>query len=200
MNVQEVADILGISGDTVRRDTKRYAVHLSPTANPPGGQVRVYTEHDLRIMLHIRTLADSGMQHREIADRLGRLQAEGYSGLPDLPPDLTSSSPQTMPVEAARTAATAAVLKYEYDRAMVDLESFKRRVAELETELEQARTQTAQDTKRIHELELQLEKARAVVSSYTVHGAVINPFLLLGLILVVAVILVVVLLVIGRML
>jgi DNA-binding transcriptional MerR regulator len=71
MKVGEIAIQLGVDRNTVRNWCRRYAPHLSETANPPLGGERLLTTRDVNILTYIHTAVNDGVSHDEIAVRLG---------------------------------------------------------------------------------------------------------------------------------
>lgn len=71
MKVGEIAKQLGVTTNTVRNWCRRYAESLSESANPPGGGERLFTTQDVNVLAYIQSAMNEGMNHAEIAVRLG---------------------------------------------------------------------------------------------------------------------------------
>ena len=71
LKVGEIAKQLGVTTNTVRNWCKRYAEHLSYSANPPGGGERLFNTQDVNVLTYIQSAMNEGMNHHEIAVRLG---------------------------------------------------------------------------------------------------------------------------------
>lgn len=55
-NVTQAARYAGVSGTTIRGWAREYSDYLSPTANPPAGQARQFSEDDLAVFATVATL------------------------------------------------------------------------------------------------------------------------------------------------
>jgi len=78
--VSQTARYLGVSPATVRNYTRQFADHLSPTASPPPGQPRRFTEEDLRVMATVKSLLTEGVTYEQARRRL----ADGLHLVEDL--------------------------------------------------------------------------------------------------------------------
>ena len=180
MNISTAAEKTGQKTDTLRRWVgEHYADHFSPTARPPKGQPRVFTDEDLRLILYIAAQRDSGRLHREIQDRL----RQGVD-LPELQPD---DGALTAPTDPAAQAAVLHVLKADLDRTRADLETAQAAVINLESKLEAAIEKHGEDAETVLQLRSDLAVAQAKLE---VMGDVRDPLTVAGIVAIAAVVLV----------
>lgn len=157
MNPAELAKLVDVSGDTLRRWTKEYSEFLSPSATPPKGQTRVMTEHDQRVLLLVSNLRNAGQNKRDIKDRLAAEQKNDWETLPAIPGDWGMPSVR-MDVAASRASemATVAALQTQLQHVTQELAQAQARVTKLEQELaegrERERTLREENIEREHEL------------------------------------------------
>jgi DNA-binding transcriptional MerR regulator len=139
VNPAELAKLIEVSGDTLRRWTREYRDFLSPSATPPKGQPRIMTEHDQRVLRMVKSLRDAGQDREAIIDTLHREQLNDWAGLPPAPDDWRSSS-VSVDVAASRAneMATVAALQTQLQYVTQALEVAQNRVASLEQALEEA--------------------------------------------------------------
>jgi DNA-binding transcriptional MerR regulator len=139
VNPAELAKLIEVSGDTLRRWTREYRDYLSPSATPPKGQPRIMTEHDQRVMLLIRTLRNAGQDRDAIILTLQREQENGWSNLPPLPENWgTPTIRADVAASRASELATVAALQTQLQHVTKALEDAQRRVASLEEALAEA--------------------------------------------------------------
>jgi DNA-binding transcriptional MerR regulator len=168
MQPTTLAKILNVSSHTLRRWTGIYGRFLSPGASPAKGKPRQLSEHDIRILTFIATLREAGFDLEAIQQRLETEQANGWEGLPELPPEwLMSASTPTVPVELAASRAyeiaQMAVLRKELDHTVQTLQEAQSQVEQLRTELDALRSKTSVSEQEKHELEIKLMEAQARV-------------------------------------
>lgn len=68
--VGQVAERLAVTYPTVRNWAKRYASHLSSSANPPSGEERFFTERDINVLSYVGQCVAEKMRHDAIEDKL----------------------------------------------------------------------------------------------------------------------------------
>ncbi len=139
MNPAELAKLIDVSGDTLRRWTKEYRDFLSPSATPPKGQPRSMTEHDQRVLLMVSTLRTAGQDREAIIETLRREQENDWAGLPPIPEDWQSPAIRAdVAASRANELATVASLQTQLQHVTRALEEAQPRVAALEQSLEEA--------------------------------------------------------------
>lgn len=146
---KELAKIIGVSGQTVRRWSKDFAQYLSPTAQPKdtdGYYRRAYTLDDLRVLWTVHIASQNGALQEEIADQLaaGLLMEELPADLPlpeDEPVDMMPVSTAVEKVKALQ--AHIDFLEDEIDRLRALADSRAEQVTKAERELGDARSELA---------------------------------------------------------
>jgi DNA-binding transcriptional MerR regulator len=88
MRIQQVADRIGKHSNTVRNYARQFSAFLSP--EPSKGDIRTFTDDDVRILAFISRLSDNGMPYEDITQALKRKLDEGTPFPPVLPPPPTS--------------------------------------------------------------------------------------------------------------
>ena len=71
-STKEIADALGVSGQTIRTYTQEFAEHLSDDATPPPGGRRRFTDDDLRTLRAAKSLLDCGLTYEVVRGRLAQ--------------------------------------------------------------------------------------------------------------------------------
>ena len=108
LKVGQVAKQIGASPTWVRDNTKQFATLLSPTATPPKGGTRLYTDDDLAVLVTIKRMKAEGQDNQAI-------EASLAAGEPlDRPPDPPDSR-QDVPLQstALMSQARAEVALYQ---------------------------------------------------------------------------------------
>lgn len=107
-----------ISRATVRLYAGRYREHLSPSATPPAGEQRLFTESDVRLLRFIYGRTSTGEQHSQVEERLaaGELEAFEWQPAGEEEPhrftvEIEEDEPQTALVPVAQLKAVAALLE-----------------------------------------------------------------------------------------
>lgn len=192
MNPAAVAHYLNVAVDTIRRWTKDYQEFLTPDALPGSGRNRSFAEHDLAVLIFIAGQRSTGVDSRTIKERLASMRANGWQGLPSVPPEWYGQ--ETMPVAQAASRANElaqiAALQVELQYTREKLEAAEKRADALAaqlTTLEGSQTATAAD---LHQARLELERARGEVATlqarlgaYRLGGdKPVSPLVLIGLI------------------
>ena len=91
-----LANMVGISSSSVKLYVKRHASHFSPSANPPKGTRRYFTDDDARRMAFIASCTSQGVNHDEIAERLDAGEVAAFDWMP---PAATGQDATTNPQE-----------------------------------------------------------------------------------------------------
>ena len=210
MTSTQLATLLDTSEDTIRRWTKDYAPHLSPSANPPKGEARVYTERDVRILAYVAALRNTGNSLKTIEERLETTDLDTLPAVPgwEQPePAMIPAEQVGIALEVVQLRAALRTAEQDRDRALAGLEEAKTEVVRLKEQLGQAERDQATSIEEITQLRIQLAQAEGKVAAiegqlhaYSLGGRQLSPLVLIGLVLAMAVLLVVALLVVGRLL
>ncbi len=207
MKPTEVARIVGVSVDTVKRWLSTYPEVFSPGAIPPSGRQRVLNEHDLRVLMMIVALRDAGQSGEEVATSLKVAQDDNWRDLPPLPVGVGESIPTDLAAGRAAEMVESAVLARELQLVRQQLLEATERAEKVEDELEAMRTERRGTEAAQHALELELERARgeistlqARLSAYTLGGEKpISVALIIAATAIVVVLLVVLVFVVARL-
>lgn len=132
----QVAKVLNVSADTIRRYAELYAGHLSAAANPGPGRPRAFTEEDIATLRYILQLKAENLSAEEIADRLASGVVAAGSELARSP----TEAPPALPAEAVAALqrlsgsleSLATTLGTTVPRLQADNEEMRRRVALVE--------------------------------------------------------------------
>lgn len=84
MNPGLVARLLNISSSTLHRWADCYSAFLDSDATPQKGQARVFSEHDVRVMLLVSELRHTGASQDHIRQALQKESLEQWRNLPSL--------------------------------------------------------------------------------------------------------------------
>lgn len=134
--------MFNISSATVRKWADEFSDFLSPSANPPSGTTRRFTDEDMRVFATIIRLKDSSMVTDEVI-------AELETGTLD---DLPIQIPDEL-IEVASNSTGALILKA--------IEQFEQRLDKLENGLDKKDTEIASLNQEIGRLKALLEIERA---------------------------------------
>jgi DNA-binding transcriptional MerR regulator len=167
----DLARLLNISTPSLRRWCSDFAQYLSPSATPPKGKPRIFSEHDERVLLLIVHLREAGLEKDEIAVRLEMEQKRDWQGLPELPEEFYPSTILSIPAdqaasrayEVAQVAALQTQVQYLQQQTQelnLALQTARGRVAELETELEQLHQEGSTRERQLQEEIVQVERQR----------------------------------------
>ena len=128
-----VAQLFGVTAQTVKNWAREFETYLSPTATPQKGSRRAFTPEDLEIFALVRDYSQRGLSYEDaqVALRAGqRGEAPNSSDL------ITAESPQLITLLRAELATREQLI--ENLRSERDMERGK--VALLEKQLEQKET------------------------------------------------------------
>lgn len=147
INITALASRLNLDRMTLGRWIRRYSDYLSPPSNPRKGKSRILNETDVRVLYLIATLRDAGVDHEDIISRLDKLQADGWEGLPEIPPEWDLSIQTISTSEAASRAyelAQVAVLQSELKHVQLALEASQQREQELQLQISELESEKAE--------------------------------------------------------
>jgi DNA-binding transcriptional MerR regulator len=210
MQPKELAQLLGVTSNTIRRWCDEFHRYLSPTASPPKGKPRILAPHDQRVLHYVAGARDSGNPIETIQARLDAMQDNDWADLPDVPVEWGQRNETVAAPVAARVthdAAQIAALQRDLAHTQQQLQVATERADQLQMELDSLRDEKDADQAKIHALELDLAKVqgevqtlRARLSSYALTGDRPLPLVVLvGVTAAVVVVLVIVLLVVVRL-
>lgn len=179
MQPNDLARLMGITSNTIRRWTAEFYKYLSPQASPPKGKPRIYGEHDQRVFHFIKAARDKNKPLETIHAQLESMHADNWRGLPDIPPEWREQA-ETMPVSLAASKAydlaQMAVLQrdLEHTRAELEtaqnaLEAAQQRVIDLEGQIDAMQaSQNVTESEfqaQLHAAQLELSTARGEVEA-----------------------------------
>lgn len=168
MQPKELADLVGVTTNTIRRWCDEFHKYLTPQASPPKGKPRVLTSHDARVLQYVAAARDAGQPIEMVIARLDAMQADDWQGLPDTPPEWDQRGDTiTVPAAASRAydVAQIAVLQRDLEYTRQALEAATGRAESLLAELEAVRADKGASDSRVHALELELSAARGQVDT-----------------------------------
>lgn len=167
MQPQELATLLDVSSNTIRRWCREFHGYLTPAAHPQKGKVRALAPHDVRVLRLVAQARAAGQPHETIRATLDTLRDDGWRELPEIPPEWAQNDETiSVPAAAARAydMAQIAVLQRDLDQVRGELELARARVGELETALASAEAAGQDRDTRYHALELELAQERGRVA------------------------------------
>jgi DNA-binding transcriptional MerR regulator len=86
MTPSQLADLLGVASNTIRRWSKVYADFLTPSARPQTGKTRRFSRFDQRVLYFVAALRESpeNVDDQQVIARLKTLQDDNWRSLPEL--------------------------------------------------------------------------------------------------------------------
>lgn len=166
MKPQYVAAQLEISPSTVRAWSIEYGAFLSPTGAPGTGGHRDFTDRDLSVLNHIKSLKNSGLTTPMIHQALKALQADDWRNLPEF----NTTIDARMTVAAIPTKAAEMALDAERRSLMREIASLQERIAEIKQEAQERITSLETDNKtkadEIRNLSSRLAKAETLLGLF----------------------------------
>jgi DNA-binding transcriptional MerR regulator len=125
--------------------------------------------HDLKVFNYIATARSSGDSHEKVKEALARMQADGYTDLPDIP-DHWTIPPQDGRIALsdatgyAQEVAQLAALQVQVQTLRERLEESQERAETLQRELDHLRATHGVAESQLHGVELDLERAKADIA------------------------------------
>jgi DNA-binding transcriptional MerR regulator len=145
----QVAQLLGVSADTVRRYADQFSAHLSPSASPGKGNPRTFDEDDLAVLAYALELRRESLSLEEVAARL-------RTGVIAGPPAAIAEGSQ-----ASQAGAMGPALPEEATRALVRLaDSLEAVVVQGKERERELQAQLLEAQHRIGELEGELRAVK----------------------------------------
>ena len=143
----DVKDLFGISHQTVRRWTEEFEQYLSTNATPPEGQMRLFTEDDLKVLALVADIKNRGGTYE---DAHTMLRAGDRGEIPDAPP-----SDQQKQVVLSQLAIQNRELKQQIDTINAQKDAAEKEATELKEEVIRLQTRLEEAEKRITEFKEQ---------------------------------------------
>lgn len=166
MNPSHLANLLGISSNSIRRWSEQFSHFLSASARPAPGEPRIYTKLDAQIMHFIATKRAAHRPNEEIAERLSELRAGEWRDLPPLPenwPDMETALVPSWNIGAG-TLAQISTLQTELQFTQKQRDQALARVDTLEAEIDALRASQSATEAELSAKQTELLEARAVVA------------------------------------
>ena len=153
----ELARWLGVSPTTIRMwASLEFGRYLSPSGAGGEGRWRVFSEHDARILAYVQMLKQQGLRVEEIHAALARMQADGWQGLPDMPPAPVGVEPERLIPEKAAEK----IILSQQSAAGNHIAVLQSQIAELKSELvaerERRDSEVKELTRKLAEAETEL--------------------------------------------
>lgn len=138
------AKLAGISVSSAKNYSQQWPERFSPSANPPRGQKRSYTDADIATLRTIARLSRSGIPTEEIGAQLSEGELDDWQ--PDNAPQEAIAGPQqaaqqTTALVLAQQAVSALQTAFENERS--ERAAAMARIAELENALGRAEGELA---------------------------------------------------------
>lgn len=155
------AKIIGASVASVRAYANRFGDFLSPTATPPPGQARLFTEEDLKVLRFVKSATDGGATLDEVATRLRAGEVEGFTWSPE----------EVAQVEAqeAAQAQTALVIPQIFSQFFTQLQEAR------QAEAQEARQREADLVARLLEAERKIGQLEGQLEVIKKTGESVSP-------------------------
>lgn len=176
--VKEIADEIGVSLDTVRRYSRRFARHLSDDAAPEPGTMRLFTPADLYVLRIARQQMRSGKTYEDVDLFLGFVEV----------PKEAQEQPHSPSTDLATTAAlqqvTSALLRLTDQQERIagqitQTQALERRLDTL-TESQSRLDQITAQLDQIRQEQSQLRQATARPLYWSIVGAFVAAIIILG--------------------
>lgn len=146
MRTTEVANLLGLSPNTVRTWTWReFRSYFSPDAQGGDGSTREFSELDVQIMSHIASLTRKNLPRESIHAELSRLQAEDWQ---DLPP-IHAAPAKTLGMPVVSAEAAQRELDSERRALLREVATLQVQTERLERQLIEEREGRREDTTKL---------------------------------------------------
>lgn len=147
-SVSDVVTYYGVNVQTVRNWGARFSSYLSPGANPPRGQVREYTDDDLRVLDQIATMRRSNLSYSKIEAALSAGERGNIQNLGQPPPQKVQPNGGNTQIE------TIDRLQQFMEKAIAP---YQDHISRLETEVKDVRNDHIEAEKRGFKLEVEVE-------------------------------------------
>jgi DNA-binding transcriptional MerR regulator len=147
MKPADLANILQQAASTIRTWSREFGEYLSPTAQGGEGHHRAYTDHDLRVLAHVKTLKQEGQTVETIRATLEALRADDWRDLPVAPGDAPLRV--TAPVAMVPQQAAAAALDEQRRALLREIATLEDRVKDLAQQLSHEQAARRDDVERL---------------------------------------------------
>ena len=140
LTVADVAELLAVSGPTIRRWAGEFAPHLSSLATPPAGAQRFFTHDDVRLLLYCKRRLGLGLPVAAVLQELPTATPPTWSEVIRETGTISDDSTTTGVMIATEQVLGAFVASQarlaDHLSALVELGELRARVAELERRIE----------------------------------------------------------------
>lgn len=134
--VSNIAKRLHISAATVRNYAREFGDHLSPSATPPPGETRQFTDEDLQVLATARAMLAEGLSYEEVRERL----AQGVHLVEvEPPPEAPQQTQETALVPVAALQLYVQPYVAERDRVLAERDALLQENKDLRDELGRVR-------------------------------------------------------------
>lgn len=131
----DIKELFDISHQTVRRWTDEFESYLSSNATPPSGQMRLFTDDDIRVFALVAEVKNRGGTYE---DAHARLRAGERGVIPDEPPSEQEKQlvMSQLAIQNKKLRAQLEALTQERDEALEEIKNTREEVIRLQTKLE----------------------------------------------------------------
>jgi DNA-binding transcriptional MerR regulator len=171
VELQKVAEFLGVTPATVHRWLKQYEEFVSPRIDPPRrGKPRILDQHTVSVLCYVETLRSTGVSPEVIVERLVEIRAGQWQDLPSPPPEVYSLQEEIPLIPADQAAGMAqrlaenVFLQQEVTRLTSALQAERDKVKLLETQVENLKTDQTGALVQLHSAQIELERSRAEIA------------------------------------
>ena len=91
-SVGDVSKMVSVSVASIRSYATRYAALMSPTATPAPGQVRRFSDADVRVIAYVYERTAQGKTHEEVHVELLEGALDGWEWIPPAPTEATETA------------------------------------------------------------------------------------------------------------
>lgn len=162
MSPKDTAELTGVGRGTLNNWTLgEFRPYFSPSAQGGEGRNRDFTEHDLRLLVLLKSLTDSHTSREEIHATLQHMQANEWDGLPPMP---TGKNSAVVPVVPTAAADAALISERRVYVAQIELLNDQLQQAQQQAEQERARNEPL--LREIGELKAELARAQLMLELY----------------------------------
>lgn len=155
-----VADLIGVSRETVRQWTIEYGKHMSDAATPKEGAYRRYNDDDVRIFAYIVKSRSLGLDTDEVHKALSQ------GARADLDPDTSSITSKATNNQITALKTQIDILRKQLSETQQQQSEQVGRIKQLESDLKSAQTRIEELVEKATRAELMLEMERDRMKNY----------------------------------
>ena len=146
-SVSDVSKLVGASVASIRSYAARYASFMSPTATPTAGQVRRFSDGDVKLIAYVYEQTANGATHDQVLDRLTNGALDAWNWTPPIPIEAADTSSEgvddakegLVPISQLRAAQVLVEDARQREQKAADsLRQAQSRIELLQSELGQA--------------------------------------------------------------